>query len=475
MANCEKMRVTAQPSDTNGYSLNVSINCSGVLPPHSQLNIVSNRIHIDKGTFLAKKPNSINKDWNIGSNTGNELLDRHIPLFLKFINAKRVTKTKVNLLDCVLANLLNAYNTNSQLLYSRMSGNNKDYRAILQIVDYLESYNLIFDVIGKANEYQGNSSWMIPTDKLKHEFELSRVRVELNKDASMVIIRDKLGNEKQLSRIKTRSPLKLKKVSNPVQNYNQTWLEHEATLFGKYLVPYCRRIFNETLDYGGRFYGASHLILPKNVREQILIDNEPTIEPDFKALHYSLLYAQVGIQLNPLNDDPYTIDGFDRTTAKLASLVLLNSEDLGRFKANVTKSGNPLNKEAMNKYKEERSLFIKRSSQGLETKQPHKPNVAKGFIFGMPDNIKGADLFNAIAGRHQAISHLFGTEKIGVKLQNIDSNIMAACIQQLAALDIPVLPVHDSLRCKVSDCDTVMGAMSRAYKSIVGFEGCITL
>lgn len=470
-----KVAVNAQALQDGACSLNVSINDMGKVKPYTRLDITTNRIEIDKGTFLAKKPNSINKDWNIGGHTGNELLDRHVEPFFEWIGAKRISKPKVQMLDCVLANLLSAYNTNSQLLYSRMSGNNKDCRTTKQIVDYLEAHDMVVNVIGKANEYQGNSSWMVPTDKLKHEFEVSRVKVALNKDASMVIVRDKDGNEKQLNRIRTRQPLKLKEASNPTQDYNRVWLEHDVTLGGRYLVPFCRRIFNESLEYGGRFYGASHLTLPKAQREQVLIDGEPTIEPDFKAMHFTLLYAQVGIELNPMIDDPYLIDGFDRQTAKLASLVLLNSENIGRFKANITKSGNPKNKAVMEAYKADMELFIKRSSQGLPTEQPRKPAIAKGFIWGMPDNIQGGDLLNSICKRHEPIAHLFGTEKIGVSLQNIDSNIMAKTIQQLTALDIPVLPVHDSLRCRESDCDTVMNAMRLAYKAVTGFNGSITL
>lgn len=470
----DKSAVNGQPLQDVACSQSVLVNDIGEVKSYTRLDITNNRIEIDKGTFLAKNPNSINKDWNIGGHTGNELLDRYIEPFFEFIGAKRVDKSKVKMLDCVLANLLSAYNTNSQLLYSRdtkVAG----IRAMKQIVDYLETNQMIVNVIGKANEYQGNSSWMVPTDKLKHEFEVSRVKVALNRDASMVIVRDKNGNEKQLNRIKTRQPLKLKEASNPTQEYNRVWLEHDVTLGGRHLVPFCRRIFNESLDYGGRFYGASHLTLPKAQREQVLIDGEPTIEPDFKAMHFTLLYAQVGIELNPMIDDPYLIDGFDRQTAKLASLVLLNSENIGRFKANITKSGNPKNKAVMEAYKADMELFIKRSSQGLPTEQPRKPAIAKGFIWGMPDDIQGGDLLNSICKRHEPIAHLFGTEKIGVSLQNIDSNIMGKTIQQLTALDIPTLPVHDSLRCKKSDCDTVINAMKLAYKAVTGFEGCVTL
>ena len=470
-----KVAVNAQPLQDGACELIASINGRGVVSVVSSLTHKYNQIFIDRGTYLAKSPNALNYDWRINSYTGCELLDHHVEKFFIFINAKRKTRGKVDMLDCVLANLLSAYNTNSQLLYSRMSAGNKDYRTMIQVVDYLAANELIVNVNGKANEHQGNSSWMVATDKLNREFEQAKVKVALSNDASMVIVRDKKGNDKELNRIKTRQSLKLKEVSNPVQDYNRIWLSHDVTLGGKHLVPFCRRIFNESLDYGGRFYGASHLVIPSAEREHILIDDQPTIEPDFKSLHFALLYAQVGIELDPLNDDPYLVDGFDRKTIKLASLVLLNSENIPAFKGNITKSGNPKNKQAVVKYREDLKLFTLRSSQRLQTKEPRKPQVMKGFIGGMPDGIEGETLYTALCERHQAIAHLFGTEKIGVRLQNIDSQIMAKTIAQLTALDIPALPVHDSLRCKVSDCEVVTQAMRQAYKSVVGFNGCVTL
>ena len=470
-----KVPVNAQPLRGKACGLNVSINGIGLHTSLTSLSTSHNQIYIDRGTYLAKSPNSLNNEWCINSSTGSQLLDLHVERFFSFINAKRKTKGKAEMLDCVLANLLSAYNTNSQLLYSRMSANNKDYRTTIQVVDYLVANELVVNVNGKANEYQGNSSWMVATDKLSREFEQAKVKVALSNDASMVIVRDKNKKEKELNRIKTRQPLKLKEVSNPVQDYNRTWLEHDVTLGGRHLVPFCRRIFNESLDYGGRFYGASHLVIPSAEREHILIDEQPTIEPDFKSLHFTLLYAQAGIELDPLEDDPYIVDGFDRGTIKLASLVLVNSENISAFKRNITKSGNPENKQLVTEYRKALELFMLRSSQGLEAREPRKPRVMKGFVDGMPNGVNGESLYIALCERHQSINHLLGTEKIGVKLQYIDSQIMAKTIAQLTALDIPVLPVHDSLRCKVSDCEIVTQAMRQAYKSVVGFNGCVTL
>lgn len=469
---------TLQPLPVKGRSLNSFISIMGVSHSNTSLNIINNRVKIHRGTFLAKKPNRLNQDWRTNNSTGNEFLDCHIEKLNVFTGRSRRSSKTSELLDCILANLINANSTNSQLLYSR---NTKSYesRTIKEIADYLESEKLIVNVVGRANEYQGNASYMIPTSKLILEMKAARIRVMLRKDSPMIEVRAKKvdgikGKNLSIDRIKKRCKTEYEKCFAGVRAYNELWLNHEATLGDKYLIPFCTRIFNQSLEFGGRFYKASHLIIPKEHRRLILIDNQPTTEPDFKSQHYSLLYAMKGIELDPVKNDPYIIKGYSRTTAKIASLVLLNSENIAGFKASVTKSGSPANKLTMDQYKAAYELWLKRTSQGLEYEQPRKPKIAKGFIFGMPDFIQGEDLYKSITERHSAIADLFGTDNIGGILQKLDSSIMARALSELAKKEIPGLPVHDSIRCKMEDERVVIEEMKAAYHSKIGLNCTIS-
>jgi hypothetical protein len=469
---------TLQPLPVKECSLNSFISIIGLLDSNTSVNIINNRVKIDRGTLLAKRPNKLNQDWRTNNSTGNEFLDCHIDKLNEFTGRSRRSKKVSELLDCILANLLNANSTSSQLLYSR---NTKDYesRTIKEIADYLESQKLIVNVIGRANEYQGNSSYMIPTSKLTLEMKAARMRVMLRKDAPMIEVRGKKangikGNNLSIERIKKRCKSEYDRCFSSVKAYNELWLSHEATLGDKYLIPFCTRIFNQSLELGGRFYQASHLILPKAHRHSILIDGCATTEPDFKSQHYCLLYAMKGIELDPIKNDPYIINGYLRLTAKLASLSLLNSENIAGFKANVTKSGNPMNKMVMAQYKENYELWIKRTSQGLEFEQPIKPKIAKGFIDGMPDHIQGEQLYKSITERHSLIADLFGHDDIGGKLQKLDSSIMARALNELAKKGISGLPVHDSIRCKVEDEQVVIKEMKAAYFAEIGLNCVIS-
>lgn len=467
----KKHTVTPEAPYHGAYRENVTIgvggSSQGVSSPFCVLSSIHNRITIDNGTFLAKSPTKLNPYFEVNKSTsGNMFLDFHINLFCLFFNKNKLSKRFIECLDSFLANLLNAYSTMSQLLYSRR-GSNCDYRYVVKVVDYLAHHGYVLNIIGKDNEYQGNSSWLIPTSKLCTQFESFKIRAALKKNSPMIEVRDKDKKPLSLNRFKRRQARLFRESSEPVQVYNNLWLKHDATLNGRVLIPFMKRKFNGDLNHGGRFYDASHLVLSKELRPSILIDGEPTVEPDFKAMHFAILYALAGIQLE---DDPYMVEGFERKTIKLVSLVLLNSEDLERFKANVTKSGNPKVKAAYDQYQKDRVIFLQRSSQGLSCKEPNKPKSLHGFIEGMPDGIQGSELLEAINQRHNPIAHLFGTDKIGLKLQNKDSRIMARTITTLARKDIPVLPVHDSVRCRESDLEAVCEAMRESFKSEAGFS-----
>jgi hypothetical protein len=469
---------TLQGLPVKGCSLKSLVYVLASSNPNTSLSIISNRVNINRGTLLAKNPNRLNQDWRTNSSTGNEFLDCHIDKLNEFTGRKRRSNKISMVLDCILANLLNAIGTSSQLLYSRNTAN-QESRTAKEIADYLESESLIINVIGCANEYQGNTSYMIPTSKLSLEMKAARVRVMLKKDISMIEVRAKkingnAGKPLSITRIKSRNKKQYEQCLSSVKAYNEFWLNHEATLSGEYLIPFCTRVFNESLDLGGRFNKASHLTLPKAHRHSILIDGCATTEPDFKSQHCCILYALVGIELDPAKDDPYIINGFDRDTAKAASLVFFNSENMKAFKRNVTKSGEPKNKIAMSNYDEERELWVKRTSQGLKYSEPTKPKFHKGFIEGMPDHIQGEDLYNSLIERHSAIKDYIGSPNIGVRLQKIDSDIMGRALINLAKQGIAGLPVHDSIRCKVEDEQVVIKEMKAAYFAEIGLNCVIS-
>ncbi|USD64511.1 hypothetical protein [Vibrio sp. SCSIO 43136] len=381
-------------------------------------------------------------------------------------------------LDNVLAALVQAVHFDKQVLYSRRKGKlNKQYKHLIEVTSFLESEGLIVNVIGANNEYQGYRSYMIPTDNFANLVSVLKVTVALLEDVPMIMVRDNEKNELPLETIPTLYPLQVYDLSQPVKAYNSLWTRHHATLDGKPLVPFVMRIFNNKLDMNGRFYAGagSHIGLKKHLRENILINGSATCEPDFKSLHICLLYAQVGIQLNPLVDDPYLIDGYERSTVKAIMLQLVNSPNLSGLKSKITRSGNVEHKAAYVKYQQDKANYERLKSQGMPTPKLDKPPFIDSFIEGLPDGINGGEFLEAFLAKHKLIADLFGSDNIGLKLQHRDSQIMSSILSQCCALDIPVLPVHDSVRCREEDLEQVVGIMLAAYKSVVGFKGCVDM
>lgn len=154
-----------------------------------------------------------------------------------------------------------------------------------------------------------------------------------------------------------------------------------------------KQIFKE--DSFGRFYGCYWQTLPKEDRALLKIENEPVVELDYSALHPTIAYAFKGIELT---EDPYTIDGCERSEVKNAFLVLFNCRD-----------------------------------------RRHAINTIRSF------GIKNvAHLITAIEEAHTAIKGYFYNPGFGGTLQNTDSWIAETVMKRLMGEGIVCLPVHDS-------------------------------
>jgi hypothetical protein len=147
---------------------------------------------------------------------------------------------------------------------------------------------------------------------------------------------------------------------------------------------------------GGRAYGPWQS-LPARHRAMMLINGEPTLEPDFVALHPSIAYALRGVQFV---GDPYETAEFPRNNGKAAFNIALNAK----------------------------SYLSARSA------------IARDLNLDMTTATK---LLQAITSKHLAVSDLFFSDA-GVRLMRIDSDIALNTVMSCQEKGIPVLPVHDS-------------------------------
>jgi len=197
------------------------------------------------------------------------------------------------------------------------------------------------------------------------------------------------------------------------------------------------RVFNrESFEHGGRFYGAYHLSIPKQIRPMIHMNGEPTVELDFSALHIRMLYHLKGIDYR---QDPYAIlceSKEERKLYKLVQLISINAED------------------------ERRAIqAIRDEFRKNEIRYPLTDNAIRILL----------KRFKEV---HQPIAEYLSTG-IGLTLQNLDSAITEDILIGFMREGIPCLPVHDSYIVPARYKDRLYHKMMEAYEKMMGFEPVI--
>jgi hypothetical protein len=400
----------------------------------------------------------------------NSLLDQY---FLA-ADYQRVHREKYyTCLSMIMANLIHSFLSHKLLLISRHTEtvkddnpSNIDNRLVVRLCDWLASEGYIDSLI-QPRQSRGNTNFaqsvIYPTDDLRRRV----LDYRIVQSGSLVIIRNDDKEEIKIPIYKAVQ-IKVKSHTKVLEDYLRFISNVLFTLDNSEISAHGRRIFNRKIDLGGRFY-ASYQSISSHDRKRIQINTEKTIELDYKSLHFNILYSMAGVKLV---DDPYIVDGYDRNVIKLISLQLLNTEGkeglshLGRM---ITRSGNPKQIEAFKEYAYQRLIYDEGVKKGLRVEPPYKSKSIEYHIDSIPENTDGNQLINDLLERHKAIRHLIGSKDIGLRLQNIDSNIMKEVMKTATCESIPLLFVHDSCICKYSDRARVKEIMIYTYKSFTGF------
>jgi len=376
-------------------------------------------------------------------------------------------------LSMIMANLIHSFLSHKLLLISRRTEtvkddnpSNIDNRLVVRLCDWLASEGYIDSLI-QPRQSRGNTNFaqsvIYPTDDLRRRV----LDYRIVQSGSLVIIRNDDKEEIKIPIYKAVQ-IKVKSHTKVLEDYLRFISNVLFTLDNSEISAHGRRIFNRKIDLGGRFY-ASYQSISSHDRKRIQINTEKTIELDYKSLHFNILYSMAGVKLV---DDPYIVDGYDRNVIKLISLQLLNTEGkeglshLGRM---ITRSGNPKQIEAFKEYAYQRLIYDEGVKKGLRVEPPYKSKSIEYHIDSIPVGTDGKQLINDLLERHKAIRHLIGSKDIGLRLQNMDSNIMKEVMKTATSEFIPLLFVHDSCICKYSDRARVKQIMVDIYKSFTGF------
>ena len=206
---------------------------------------------------------------------------------------------------------------------------------------------------------------------------------------------------------------------------------------------FVRRIFNNnSFSDGGRFYGGWWQRIDSKFRKEIRLNNAPTVEIDYSALHVILAYSEAGIDYwQTTNKDPYDlpVKGVNnpehcRDIAKLCLLLSVNASDEKRL------------------YRAFRSELNYRE-----------------YPYSFPDVVL-SELLDTIKEHHPDISHLI-CSGAGLRLMNIDSRICDYVIAGFVETGTPILTVHDSFIVPIGHEDRLNQLMKEAFEDVTDKVG----
>ena len=203
------------------------------------------------------------------------------------------------------------------------------------------------------------------------------------------------------------------------------------------------RVFNNSsFDQGGRFYGGWWQNIPKRYRKDIFIEDQPTVEVDYKSLHIMLLYAKLGLDMDEelKGEDAYTINipftRDDEEARRLGKELLLRSVNAKDEKATLNTFRNFLVNEGYGK-------------QAVSLK-----------------NEDLLPLIQALRDKHPKIRDSF-CSGAGIHLMNLDSEIASIVLDDCLQANILPLIIHDSFIVNSFDEYVLRQIMKEAVKTVV--------
>lgn len=216
--------------------------------------------------------------------------------------------------------------------------------------------------------------------------------------------------------------------------------------------PYVYRVFNETFDLGGRFYGSIESSMNSELRNHLCINGNKVVEKDFSCLHIRMLYNKRKLELQ---EDAYDmLAGGDkdlRDLYKLIGLVSINSKS----KENAL---NGIRYEISKRYR------AKKKNERINSKKNYE------LIKLFPDlsDVSIDFHYQKWVDAHSKISKYLNSD-VGIKLQNKDSKIASEIINYFTKKAVPVLVVHDSFLIEEKYEDELVERMNREYYKLYKF------
>jgi hypothetical protein len=393
-------------------------------------------------------------------------------------------------LKIVLIDLYVAWKTDPELSIGLARGNdaykvNSRYNALYisprvrSVVDILSDHQLL-ETVGGSYDRKG-------TGKLNHtsrirasaslrvlfkELSIENFQLELNKNQECIVLTDfDTDNEGNFITVSAGNRTKKKRIlieyednentsqmRRELEQYNallkDTFIDiptlEEPYIFRtqangfKQKIPidqtqkFVRRIFSRgSWEMNGRFYGGFWQQISEDLRRQIYINDEPTIEVDYKGLHAAMLSSLEGVNIS---GDIYDLKSqLLPKLSKQSQRKVVKALVLAAFNAKTSKSAYAAFRDSCDTGTIEKRL----TNQELET------------------------LLNGFVKKNPHLEQSLCSDK-GINLMYLDSQITSYIINYFTTRGKTILSVHDSYIIISDDVGLLRDTMKEATIKVVG-------
>ena len=245
----------------------------------------------------------------------------------------------------------------------------------------------------------------------------------------------------------------------------------------------------------GRFYG--HWVQQENqiTRAKILINGEPTVEPDFRSMHALLLYINSGedyrqysgTDANGQHDiySGFAFNGLEGTPAQMRNLakqLLLKAMNARSIRGAIVSTWADINAElelirdaiengslCEAEFRREELIYPQYSNNILRPK-----SQKRGYPL-----LKNA--MKEVLNRHTPLKPYLEKQKIlgnelGLTLMFWDSRVATKVLQYFTDKGEPIIPIHESFLCRMQVSEEMVKVMFRALQEVVDGhirKGCV--
>jgi hypothetical protein len=277
------------------------------------------------------------------------------------------------------------------------------------------------------------------TDKFKelvNKFSLNYQ--DILKQTSPISLKDSEDNEIKVINSKTTNPIRKR-----IDRYNNLILSSDIELpidkiefrkkksTGFANRTYTKHYLNRSYKSGGKYYGPCWQNLSKELRKEIKINGQETVELDFNAMHLHLLYCKVNKKLSdyiPEGIDAYQLPNRNRKIVKTSFTCCIN---------------NNCNEDNVN--------------------QVVGPEVAKKYPEIFVKNTSYRDILDELGSHHPEVRQFFYAQ-IGNEVSNMESKVSDYIIGKLTRKNILVLNIHDSFIVSIAYKDILLKSMMDGFK-----------